>query len=58
MKRQELHELRMELLKIYSNKRASKEVALYKKILALISYTEDLKHSMKAIAKIGGDHHL
>ena len=58
MNQQELEELKMDVIRLYGKNRGKKEMALYKRVLKLISYTEELKYTIKQIRHIGSKHSL
>ena len=58
MNRKELEELKMKVYVLYGKNRSKKSNELYKEILRLIRYTEDLKHTFRQLNEIGGKHHL
>ena len=58
MNRQEIESLRLEIYSLWADNRGSKEAKTLKKVIKLITYTQELKHIINSIAKIGGKHHL
>ena len=58
MRNKEIDNLRMELYKLYSRKLGEEDAKVFKKMIRLCNYVQELKHTIKSIARIGGDHHL
>ena len=58
MNQEELEKLKMDIIRLYGKNRGKKEIALYKSVLKLISYTEELKYTIKQIRNIGSKHYL
>lgn len=58
MKQNELNELKLDIYKLYGKHRGKKIMNIYRKVLDLIAYTEELKITLKEIRKIGSKHTL
>ncbi len=58
MRQNQLNELKLDIYKLYGKHRGKKVMNVYRKVLDLIAYTEELKIALKEIRKIGGKHPL
>ena len=58
MTQNQLNELKLDIYKLYGKHRGKKVMNVYRKVLDLITYTEELKITLKKIRNIGGKHPL
>tara|TARA_B100001564_G_scaffold112178_1_gene93101 strand:+ start:98 stop:274 length:177 start_codon:yes stop_codon:yes gene_type:complete len=56
MKQKELEDLKMKVYGLYGKNRGRKENELYKEVIELIRYTEELKRLIRDLAEIGSKH--
>lgn len=58
MNKEELNLLKMDIYKLYGKNRGKKVMDVYRRVLALIDYTEELQYALRSIRDIGGKHPL
>ena len=58
MNKEELNKLKMDIFKLYGKNRGKKDMEVYRKVLDLIAYTEDLQYTIRSIREIGSKHSL
>lgn len=58
MTRDEINELKLEIYKLISTAKDSNKKKIYEKVIRFIDYADGVRHTLKTIAKIGGDHSI